>query len=243
MRLTLLTKRSGRLRPSWSALSVFGLAAFALSVAGCNPRPGTTALDANVPLKRDPNLTPGTVVWRSPDLARYEHMANAYYIPPATVYRGSGSVYVGLDQQRQDQVAAELTNDVRAAIGQRFRVVNQPGPGAFTLELILAKVVPPQPVGIQNGPYDFSASVIGMPDVASMSTGIMTVSGKFIDGASGKLLVGFVVPVSPQNMAMEATSNPAESIPFARLASEKCAADRVEAIVRQRARGGQPAAR
>ena len=236
-------KQSGRFRPRRSALSVFGLVALALSVAGCNPRPGTTALDTNVPLKPDPTLSAGTVVWRSPDLARFEHMANAYYIPPATVYRGSGSVYVGLDQQQQEQVAAELTADVRAAIGRRFRLVNQPGPGAFTLELIVAKVVPPQPVGIQNGPYDFSSSVIGMPNVASMSTGIMTVSGKFIDGATGTLLVGFVVPVSPQNMGMEATSNPAESIPFARLASQKFASDLVDAIVRQRESGGRAAAR
>ena len=214
-----------------------------LSVAGCNPSPGTTALDTNVPLRSDPTLSAGTVVWRSPDLARFEQMASAYYIPPATVFRGLGSVYVGLDQQQQEQVAAELTADVRAAIGRRFKLVNRPEPGAFTLELILAKVVPPQPMRIQNGPYDFSSSVIGMPDVASMSAGTMTVSGKFIDGATGKLLVGFVVPVSPQNVDMVATSNPAESIPFAKTASQKFASDLVDAIVRQRERNGQAAAR
>ncbi len=174
------------------------------------------------------------LVWRSPDLARYEHAVSAYYVPPATVYRGQGADFSGLNQQQAEQVAAELTSDVRTAIGHRFKVVNQPGPNAFTLELILVKIVPPQPMAIQNGPYDFSAAAIGMPDVPSMSTEIMTVSGKFIDGASGKLLVGFVAPVTPQNMDMQATDDPAATPRFAKVASEQFASDLVAAMERTR---------
>ena len=103
MKVTLQTKARRWLHPTGSMVSTLAVAAVAISLAGCNSRPGTTALDVNVPLKRDPTLSAGTVVWRSPDLARYEHMANTYYIPPPTVYRGSGTLYVGLDQQQPDR--------------------------------------------------------------------------------------------------------------------------------------------
>jgi hypothetical protein len=204
---------------------------------GCNSTPGTTALNANVPLTAAPSTlgaAPGTVVWRSPNLAEREHAVSAYYIPPATVYHGSGADFSGLDPQQVDRIAATLTSEVRTAIRKRFRVVDKPGPGAFTLELILVKVVPPQPVDIHNGPYDWSSAVIGMPDVATVSAGVMTVSGRFIDGSDGKLLVGFVSPVSPQAMGMEGGSSPADATRFADAASQQFATDLVTAMVRTR---------
>ena len=136
--------------------------------------------------------------------------------------------------QEVDAIANDLTRDVRAAIGRRFKVVNAPGPGVFTLELILVKVVPPSPAYISNGPYDWSESVIGMPDAKKTNAGVMTVSGKFIEATSGKLLVGFVTPVSPQGMDMGDPAAPGEAYRFGQRASQQFAMDLVAAIVRQR---------
>jgi hypothetical protein len=220
--------------------SLYGLALAvmtALSLSACSD-PGKTALGTNVPLATAPELQ-GTVsseavVWRSPDLAEHERGASSYLIPPATVYHGKGSNYGSLSPQEIDAIANDLTRDVRAAIGRRFKVVNAPGPGVFKLDLILVKVVPPSPAYISNGPYDWSESVIGMPNAQKINAGTMTVSGKFIESTTDKLLVGFVTPVSPQGMDMSDPSSPGEAYRFAQRASQQFATDLVAAIVRQR---------
>jgi hypothetical protein len=174
-------------------------------------------------------------VWRSPDLAERERAASAYYIPEATVYRGRGSGFADLTPQQVDQVAAQLTQDVRKSIGQHFKIAKAPGPGVFTLNLVLIKVAPPGVSNyIANGPYDWSASVIGMPNAQPMTGGQMTVAGKFIDAATDKLLVGFVAPVSPQSMDLGTSTNATPTLRFAQRASSQFAADLVAAIIRQR---------
>ena len=211
-------------------------AAAALLLAGCESA-GQQALGTNVPLASASNLsgaaTPGVRVWRSPELASYERTATAYEIPPATVYRGAGSEFSGLTPQQVDEIAANLTAEVRQQFSRRFRVVNAPGPGVFSIQLIIARIVPPHPIPITSGPYDFSATVIGMPNAQTTSSGEMTVSGRVTDASSGKLLAGFVAPVSPQSMGMD-TTNSNDSLAFAKAASEQFASDLVAAVVRQR---------
>lgn len=124
--------------------------ATAALLAACANNLGVKALGVDVPLKSAPNVTgsPGVLVYRSPDVAGYERSATGYMIPPATVYRGQGSFFP-LSPQQVDEIAAELTKDVRAEIGRHFQVVNAPGPGILTLDLILVTVVPP-PVAFAN---------------------------------------------------------------------------------------------
>ena len=212
-------------------------AATAVLLSACS-NPGKTSLDTNVPLTRDPALqgtvSPGTLVWRSPDLAEHERAASSYLIPPAAVYHGKGSDFANIDPQQIESIASDLTRETRAAIGHRFRIATAPGPGVFTLELNLVKVTPPAPAYISNGPYDWADSVIGMPNAQKINAGTMVVSGKFIDSVSGKLLVGFVTPVTPQVMDMGNPSAPGEAYRFAQQASQQFATDLVAAIVRQR---------
>ena len=129
---------------------------------------------------------------------------------------------------------------------KRFKVVSQPGPGVFTLELILVKIAPPQIIHITNGPYEWSSTVYGNPNIPTMSAGVMTVSGKFIESATGTRLVEFVAPVSPQFMEMggspqfmemDSASNLANAMQFAQVASRRFAADLVAGIERQRENG------
>ena len=210
------------------------------AVAACT-QPAEKALDTNVPLSRANDLqgaaTPGVMIWRSPDLAQHERSASAYYIPDATVYHGRGSSFANLKPQQIDQVAADLTRDVRQSIGQHFKVVQTPGPGAFTLNLVLIRVIAPGPGYIANGPYDWSSSIIGMPDAQPASVGEMTVSGKFTDSETGKLLVGFVAPVSPHSMDLSARATSEQTYQFSQEASRQFARDLVAAIVRQRKEG------
>ena len=213
------------------------MAATAVLLSACS-NPGKTSLDTNVPLTRDPALqgtvSPGTLVWRSPDLAEHERGASSYLIPPAVVYHGKGSDFANLDPQQLESIANDLTRETRTAIGHRFKVVSAPGPGVFRLELNLVKISPPAPAYISNGPYDWSESVVGMPNAQRVSAGTMVVSGKFIDAVSGKLLVGFVTPVSPQVMDMSDPSAPGSTSRFAQEATQQFATDLVAAIVRQR---------
>jgi hypothetical protein len=198
--------------------------------------PSTTALGTNVPLARPSDLGSdaprGAMVWRSPDLAQREHMASAYFIPPATVYHGKGASFANLTPQQLDEIAADLTKQVRTEVGRRFKVVKSAGPGTFTLELILVKVSPPHQEYVTSGPYEVSALAVGMPDAGGLSAGSMTVAGRFIDSESGKMLVAFSTPVSGGMMDM--AGGDAGGIGFAQSASEQFATDLVKAIVRQR---------
>nr|WP_294555695.1 DUF3313 family protein [uncultured Rhodopila sp.] len=225
-----------------ACINGIGLAAAAgLLLAACTP-PGTRALDAGVPLAQAPDLAgaapTGSVIWRSPDLGAAEHAASAYLIPPATVYRGRGSYFADLSPSQVDQIAAMLTKDVRTAIGRRFRVVDAPGPGVFTVELILVNVTPPRPAYVTSGPRAVSALAVGMPEAGGTTAGTMTVAGKFLDSQTGKMLVAFSSPLSPTVMDLSPPGNPARALDFAEAASEQFASDLVRAIVRQRQNTG-----
>jgi hypothetical protein len=229
-----------RFRPA--SLKGFGFAAAAaLLLAACTPA-GTRALDANVPLAPAPDLAGaapnGSVIWRSPDLATSERGASAYVVSPATVYRGKGSYFADLTPAQVDQIAAMLTTDVRTAIAHRFKVVNTPGPGVFTIELVLVNVTPPRPAYVSSGPYAISALAVGMPEAGGTTAGTMTVAGKFIDAATGKLLVAFSSPLSPTVMDLASPGNSARALDFADAASKQFATDLVNAIVRQRQNTG-----
>jgi hypothetical protein len=220
------------------------LAAGAVLLSACAST-SSTALGTNVPLTRDPDLNnvtgPGTVVWRSPDLATYERMTNAYFIPPATVYRGRGSFFSDLSPQQVDDIAAELTREVRTEIGKHFKVVNETGKGIFTLNLVLVRVSPPHEQYVESGPYPIQNLAIGMPENApGTSAGTMTVAGKFLDSETGKLLAGFSVPVSPQVMDLAPPGKSARAFDFAQAASQQFADDLVKAIIRTRRANNVP---
>jgi hypothetical protein len=207
----------------------FGMAAL---LAGCTQLPGESALGTNVPLGSAGNLAgttpPGTQVWRAPDIAQFP--ASGYYIAPVKVDTGSEAQFSGVDPS---QVAAMLTEDVRRAIGQRFRVVNAPGPGTHTFELTLVRVVPPHPMYISNGPYPWAQAIVGMPNLASAGGGEMLVAGKSVVSSTGKLLAAFVVPVTVNDMMMGMPSGPAGAMEFARDASQGFANSLAASLARQ----------
>jgi hypothetical protein len=195
------------MKPIWALGVAAGL------LAGCATQPGQSAV-GNVPLAPAPGLagaaTPGTVVWLAPNIAQYP--ARGYYIPQATVFHGAGSSFADLTDAQQQEVASILTEDARRAMSRRFQVVNGPGPGIHTLQLILVSVDPPHPIAITNGPYGWAQSVVGMPNATTMSAGVMQIAGKSIDSTSGTLLAGFAAPVSPADMMM----GPPATVPYAR---------------------------
>jgi len=234
----LLSRRSGTVL----SLSVAGTA-LGLLLSACT-NPGTRAIDAGVPLTAAPDLAGaapmGTRVWRSPELAAAERAASAYHIPPATVYRGRGSYYADLSPPQVDEVAATCTKDVRDAIGKRFRVVDAPGPGVFTLQLVLARLVPPRPEYNAPAGYNLAgpALAVGMPESGGSTAGTMTISGKFLESQTGKLLVAFSSPVSPTVMDLPAPGRPQRALDFADQACEQFAGDLVKAMIRQRTNTG-----
>jgi hypothetical protein len=213
------------------------LVAAAWLLSACT-NPSTTALGTNVPLATPSDLgndaPRGAMVWRSPDLAQHERMASAYFIPPATVYHGKGASFGNLSPQQLDQIAADLTRQVRTEVGRRFKLAKTAGPGTFTLELIVVKVNPPHQEYVTSGPYEVSALAVGMPDAGGLTAGSMTVAGRFIDSESGKMLVAFSTPVSGGMMDTGGRGSDADGIGFAQSASEQFATDLVKAIVRQR---------
>jgi len=199
--------------------------------------PGVTALGTNVPLAPAPDLagaaTEGVMIWRTPDLGEHQSATKAYMIPPVTVYRGKGSFFSSLSPQQVDDVAAGLTTAVRAEVGRHFKVVNESGPGIVTLSLILAKIVPPRVEYASKG-FKATADLPVGVDGPGMTAGTMTVSGKFSDSQTGKLLVGFVAPVSPEVFDLALPGNPARALDFADAATQQFATDLVNAIIRQR---------
>ncbi|PPQ35291.1 hypothetical protein CCS01_08050 [Rhodopila globiformis] len=231
-------------RQSRAVLSFSAIGAFGLLLSACTP-PGARALNTNVPLTKAPEdlsgaAPMGTRLWRSPELAAAERSASAYQIPPATVYRGRGSYFADLSPDQVDQVAAMCTRDVRAAVGRRFRVVDQPGPGVFRLELVLARLVPPRPQYAAPAGWNFAgpALSVGMPEGSGSTAGTMTMSGKLTDSQNGNLLVAFSSPVSPTVMDLPAPGRPTRALDFADAACEQFADDLVRAMIRQRQANG-----
>lgn len=226
----------GRMRTLHRCMAISGVI-MSLAVGACT-QPGEKALGTNVPLSSARDLegaaTAGVMIWRAPDLAEHERALTGYYIPDATVYRGRGSGFANLTPQQVDQIAADLTRDVRKAIGQHFKIEPAPAPGAFTLNLVLVRITPPAPGYISNGPYDWSSAVVGMPDAQTTTAGQMTIAGKFTDSESGKLLVSFVAPVSPQVMDLGGPATSSQTYEAAQRAGEQFASDLVAAINRQR---------
>jgi hypothetical protein len=207
--------------------------AAAVLLAGCTQQPtAESAIGTNVPLGTASNLAgaapPGTQVWRAPDIAQYP--ATGYYIPPVKVDTGPEARFSGVDPQ---QVAAMLTEDVRRAMSQRFRVVNAPGPGTHTFELTLVRLIPPEAVYITNGPYSWAQSLVGMPSTATSGGGQMLVAGKSVVSGTGKLLAAFVVPVTPRDLLMGASTGPTGAMTFARDASQDFANSLAASVARQ----------
>lgn len=178
------------------------------------------------------------MVWRSPEFR--EHFPSAYNIPPATVYHGAEAHFAGLNAQQLDEVAADLTRDVHAEVGRHFKVVNAPGPGVATLELILVGVEPPRFRYVMSGPYQINALAVGRPDSGGMTTGTLTISGKFTDSNTGKLEVAFVAPVYPQVMDLPPPATPGRTLDFAEQASQQFAANLVRAMIHQRQSSQMP---
>jgi hypothetical protein len=164
-------------------------------------------------------------------------------IPAVNVYHGKGSFYSDLTPQDVDQVAAMLTKDVRDEVARHFKVVNQPGPGVMTISLTLAKITPPHADYSAAGPSGIPATLVGMPDGPGTEPGTLTIAGKFLSSDSGKLLVGFVAPVSPQVMDLPRPGTPSRALEFAESASHQFATDLVNGIIRQRALNGLPTPR
>ena len=233
-----------RMRSARKPLTGMGVvAALGIMLSAC-ANPGTAALGTDVPLKKAPDLagaaTPDVRIWRSPDLNQSERATTAYMIPPVTVYHGKGSSYSDLSAAEVDQVAAMLTTDVRQEMARHFKIVNQAGPGVTTISLILAKITPPHADYSAEGPSGIPATLVGMPEGPGTTPGALTVSGKFTSSQSGKLLVGFVAPVSPDVMDLPRPGTPARALDFAAAASHQFANDLVNGIIRQRALDGLP---
>ena len=233
-----------RMRSARKPLTGMGVvAALGIMLSAC-ANPGTAALGTDVPLKKAPDLagaaTPDVRIWRSPDLNQSERATTAYMIPPVTVYHGKGSSYSDLSAAEVDQVAAMLTTDVRQEMARHFKIVNQAGPGVTTISLILAKITPPHADYSAEGPSGIPATLVGMPEGPGTTAGTLTVSGKFTSSQSGKLLVGFVAPVSPDVMDLPRPGTPARALEFAEAASHQFANDLVNGIIRQRALAGLP---
>ena len=200
-------------------------------LAGCAQAPEQSALGTHVPLKPAPQLAgaavPGARVWLAPDAAQY--VPSSFYIPPVKVDHGPSAEFEDVDPT---QVAAVLTQDVRKAMGQKYRVVGTPEHGSHTIQLVLVRVVPPEAVHITNGPYPWAGAVVGMPNRV-YSEGEMLVGGKFEVSATGKLLAAFVAPVSPSDMMMGPATSPQASQQFVQDVSRTFATSLVASIERQ----------
>ena len=227
--------RAMRQTPRMAAISSASVVAAVLLLSGC-ANPGKSALDTNVPLKAAPDLagaaTPGARVWRSPDIASYDRSIKAYMIPAATVFRGKGSSFADLSPAQVDSIAADLTKEVRAEMGRRFKIVNAAGPGVASIELVVAKIAPPQPNYDQSGMYP--EPIEGMPDKNVFLPGTVTISGKIIDSSSSTLLAAFVAPVSPTVMDLPNAGQPARALDYALAANGQFASDLTRSIVRER---------
>lgn len=187
-----------------------------LLLAGCNQADtphATPALGANVPLSaagaRD---VPGSLVFRAPDLDR-RPAPRGFYIPATIIYNGESDRFLNIDDAQKRNVANIVTAAFRQALGRHQRVVDAPGPGIVTLQLLITgihRTVPSDLVAYDNALSPFiPVTDVAEGNIQAQVAGSIMLAGKFVD-PSGKLLAGFEGRLSTASFDLPPNATPTQ---------------------------------
>jgi hypothetical protein len=206
----------------------------ALLFAGCVPK--TTQLEGYEGSATPPGtqMSQGeaagapALVYRSPgaNLAKY----TKFWFPPVTIYSGNDAEFDGASQQDKEKMAQYMQTEFKKVVGEKYPVVNSPGPGVAKVQLTLGgmknnvPVVSPvshlAPVGIAVNLIKTAA------DKPAIATGYVTIAATMSDSQTNDILVSVI-----QNRAPDAMDIPAS---FSSTDAQEAAIDQAAKAFRNR---------
>lgn len=146
------------------------------------------------------------MVWRAPnaDLRKYTR----FWFPPAQVYSGADANFDGASEEDKQKMADYMHAEFVKVVGEKYQIVNGPGPGVAKVQLTLGgmknnvPIVSPvthlAPAGLA---VNMAKQVAGKPAVA---TGYVTIAAQVSDSQTNETLVSVI-----QNRAPDAMNIPA----------------------------------
>jgi len=182
-----------------------------LTLTGCasvQPHP-YASLPSSAALAPNPDDATGHVPYR---LAKRGdlHAYSQVMIGDVTVYAGADNQFEdGLGDDDKKALADYMRTAFSQALGQRLRVVNQPGPGTLRLDLALtgaktntAFLSTFTRFDLGGGPYNLVQGIRGKEGLFS---GSVTYAVDIRDASDGRLLDAFVAKQFPNAMNVSAT--------------------------------------
>lgn len=184
----------------------------ALLFAGCVPK--TTQLEGYEGSATPPGaqMTAGeaagapAMVYRSPsaNLTKY----TKFWFPPADIYSGSDAEFDGASPQEKQKMAQYMQTQFSKVVGEKYAIVNSPGPGVAKVQLTLAGMknnVPIVSPVAHLAPVGLAVNLIKQAaDKPAIATGYVTIAVTVFDSQSNDILVSAI-----QNRAPDAMDIPA----------------------------------
>lgn len=146
------------------------------------------------------------MVYRSPDanLAKY----TKFWFPPADIYSGSDAEFDGASPEDKQKMAQYMQTEFIKVVGEKYAIVDSPGPGVAKVQLTLGGMKNNYPVVsavTHVAPYGLAINLIKQAaDKPAMATGYVTIAATVTDSQTNDILVSAI-----QNRAPDAMDIPA----------------------------------
>lgn len=146
------------------------------------------------------------MVYRSPsaNLTKY----TKFWFPPADIYSGSDAEFDGASPQEKQKMAQYMQTQFIKVVGEKYAIVNSPGPGVAKVQLTLAGMknnVPVVSPVAHLAPVGLAVNLIKQAaDKPAIATGYVTIAVTVFDSQSNDILVSAI-----QNRAPDAMDIPA----------------------------------
>lgn len=146
------------------------------------------------------------MVYRAPnaDLTKY----TKFWFPPTQIYSGPDASFDGASEQDKQKIADYMHAEFVKVIGEKYAVVNAPGPGVAKVQLTLGGLknnVPVVSPVAHLAPVGLAVNLVKqVADKPAIATGYVTIAVQVSDSQSNETLVSVI-----QNRAPDAMDIPA----------------------------------
>lgn len=210
----------------------------ALLFAGCVPK--TTQIEGYEGSATPPGaqMSQGeaagapAMVYRSPaaDVAKY----TKFWFPAADVYSGSDAEFDGASPEDKEKMAQYMQTEFIKVVGEKYAIVDAPGPGVAKVQLTLAGMknnVPVVSPVTHLAPAGLAVNLIKQAaDKPAIATGYVTIAATVSDSQSNDILVSAVQNRAPDAMDIPASFSSTDAQQTAISQAAKAFRNRVDQI-------------
>jgi hypothetical protein len=174
------------------------VAALVVVLAACASK-GPEVIDTNglVPIKE--TKLPNVRAFRAPDFERSQY--HAIMVEPTTLYQGADADWGNTSPEDRQRIADMLTAEFKRVLGEKSKLVDQPGPGVARLDLTLIGINQSHPVlstALRLTPVGLVMSAArGVQSKGAAFTGSINIAALVSDSESKKVLAAVQAIVEP----------------------------------------------